>query len=70
MRNNRLKQIRDQRLVEKFHELYNLKRIRIDDVLKELSEKHFYLDEDYIYARIFYCKNNTDYYNELLTKKK
>lgn len=66
MRNPELKKTRDKKLVEKFHELYDLKRKRMDDVLKELSEVYFFLDEKYIYSRIFYCKDNCDYYNELL----
>lgn len=57
---------RDRRMVQKFFELYDVKRKRMDDVLKELSEEHFYLDAQYIYARIFYCDENNAYYNELL----
>ena len=67
MRNPHLKQKRDRRLVKMFYELYDVKRKRMDDVLVELSEDHFYLDTDYIYSRIFYCKENHDYYNELLS---
>lgn len=69
MRNSELKKKRDKRMVEKFHELYDLKRNRMDDVLKELSEKHFFLDSQYIYSRIFYCKENMDYYNKLLSRR-
>lgn len=69
MRNSELKKIRDRRIVEKFHELYDMKRNRMDDVLKDLSEKYFFLDPTYIYARIFYCAENCKYYNELLNKK-
>lgn len=54
-------------MVEKFHELYDIKRNRIDDVLIELSEDWFFLDKDYIYSRIFYCKENCAYYNQLLS---
>lgn len=70
MRSAVLKQKRDRRLVEMFYELYDLKRKRMDDVLKELSENHFFLDADYIYSRIFYCKENHEYYNELLNSNK
>ena len=49
-----------------FHELYDVKRKRMDDVLRELSEEHFFLDTNYIYARIFYDEENYSYYNELL----
>ena len=69
MRNSELKRTRDKRIVEKFHELYDIKRNRMDDVLKELSEIHFFLDPTYIYSRIFYCKENYEYYNELLNKR-
>jgi hypothetical protein len=57
-------------LVKKFHELYDVKRKRMDDVLFELSEDHFFIDTDYIYSRIFYCKENHEYYNELLNSNK
>ena len=41
----------------------------MDDVLKIMSEQHFYLDTNYIYARIFYDTDNHEYYNNLLEKK-
>lgn len=69
MRNNDLKKKRDKRIVEKFYELYDIKRLRMDDVLNELSENHFFLDTNYIYSLIFYTKENLDYYNELLVVK-
>lgn len=69
MRGKELIQMRDRAIVEKFHDLYDVKRRRIDDVLKELSEKYFYLDPNYIYARIFYNKENNEYYNQLNERK-
>lgn len=69
MRGKELIQMRDRAIVEKFHDLYDVRRRRIDDVLKELSEKHFYLDPNYIYARIFYNKENNEYYNQLNERK-
>lgn len=70
MRRTELIKIRDRRMVEKFYELHDVNRKRIDDVLKELSEQHFYLDQNYIYSRIFYCKSNNDYYSDLLSAKR
>lgn len=61
---------RNRRLVHKFYELYDVKRNRIDDVLKELEEEHFFLEQDYIYSLIFYDKSNYEYYNQLLSKSK
>ncbi|MGQ1889120.1 hypothetical protein ACT29H_01630 [Thermophagus sp. OGC60D27] len=61
---------RNRRLVHKFYELYGVKRNRIDDVLKELEEEYFFLDQDYIYSLIFYDKINYEYYNQLLSKSK
>lgn len=69
MRDKTLIQKRDKAIVDKFHELYDVKRKRIDDVLKELSENYFYLDCNYIYARIFYNKENNEYYNSLVERK-
>ncbi|MCT4586667.1 MAG: hypothetical protein N4A71_02480 [Carboxylicivirga sp.] len=69
MRNPELKKARDKKIVEKFHELFDIKRMRMDDVLEELSEKHFFLDTKYIYSQIFYNKENYKYYNELTSEK-
>jgi len=66
MRNLELIKKRDRRMVEMFHQLYDVKRKRMDDVLTELSEDHFYLDKQYIYNKIFYDKENLDYYNEMM----
>ena len=66
MRRTELKEKRNKQLVKKFHELYNVKRLRMDDVLKELSEKHFFLHEATIYAIIFYDKKYNEYYNKLI----
>jgi hypothetical protein len=70
LRNQELKKARDKKIVEKFHELFDIKRMRMDDVLAELSEKYFFLDTKYIYSQIFYNKENYNYYNELTSKKK
>jgi hypothetical protein len=69
MRRKELKEKRDREIVKKFYELYDKKRMRMDDVLKELSEKHFFLDTNYIYSIIFYNKENNDYYNHLIENK-
>lgn len=60
---------RDKAIVEKFHELYDIKRMRMDDVLDKLSNELFYLDANYIYARIFYDKQNSAYYDSLVASK-
>jgi len=69
MRGTDLIKKRDRAIVNRFHDLYDVKRKRMDDVLLELSENHFYLDKNYIYARIFYNKENYEYYNSLIEKK-
>ncbi|MEI8087204.1 MAG: hypothetical protein WCG93_13420 [Paludibacter sp.] len=69
MRSKELLKKRDHDIVCKFHELYDLKRMRMDDVLKIMSEQHFYLDTNYIYACIFYNTDNNEHYNSLLEKK-
>ena len=68
MRGKELIKKRDKAIVDKFYELYDVKRRRLDDVLIELSEKHFYLDSNYIYTRIFYNDDNKEYYNSLNEK--
>lgn len=41
MRNVELTKTRDRKMVEMFHNLYDVKRIRLDDVLRQLSERVF-----------------------------
>lgn len=65
MRNSELTTVRDKKMVEMFHQLYNVQRIRLDDVLEQLSTQVFFLSSDYIYKRIFYHKENLQYYDSL-----
>lgn len=65
MRNVELTTARDKKMVEMFHQLYNVQRIRLDDVLEQLSTQVFFLSADYIYKRIFYHKDNLQYYDSL-----
>ena len=65
MRNVELTKTRDRKMVEMFHNLYDVKRIRLDDVLRQLSERVFFLSTDYIYKRIFYNVDNLAYYEQL-----
>lgn len=66
MRKSDLTIARDKRMVELFHQLYNVQRIRLDDVLHQLSSEVFFLSADYIYKRIFYHKENLQYYDSLV----
>lgn len=65
MRNSELTKIRDRKMVEMFYDLYDVKRVRLDDVLEHLSKKVFFLSTDYIYKRIFYNTSNFSYYEEI-----
>lgn len=65
MRNSDLTAVRDKKMVELFHQLYDVQRIRLDDVLQKLSSEVFFLSSDYIYKRIFYHKDNLLYYDQL-----
>lgn len=66
MRNTDLKNKRDKRIVETFYKLYDVQRLRMDDVLHTLSEDIFFLSVDYIYNIIFYTKENKEYYDQLV----
>lgn len=70
MRNREMTKIRDRKMVEKFHQLYDIKRIRLEDVLSRMSQEFFFLDENYIYKRIFYIPENLSYYERLKDGKK
>lgn len=70
MRRKELIQKRDRAIVTQFHQLYDLKRMRMDDVLKQLSEEQFYLDPEYIYSLVFYKKENNNYYNQLVDESR
>jgi len=61
---------RNELIVRKFYELYDIKRMRMDDVLAELEEKYFFLDQNYIYSIIFYNKRYNDLYSDMLQNKK
>ena len=58
---------RDVKLVETFYQLYDVKRLRIDDVLKELSNK-FFITENTVFRIIFRNKENQAYYDMIKTK--
>lgn len=64
-----LRLLRDKRMVEKFHELYDIKRMRIEDVLSDLEQKYFFIDKTHIYNLIFRNNINNLYYDSLLKKQ-
>lgn len=64
MRNPELTRKRDYKMVENFYQLYDEKRIRLDDVLCLIGDK-FFLSADYVYKRIFYNRDNIRYYERL-----
>ncbi|MDR3704293.1 MAG: hypothetical protein P4L28_00080 [Paludibacteraceae bacterium] len=68
MRKKELIEKRDRAIVTQFHLMYDVKRMRMDDVLKQLSEEQFYLDPEYIYSLVFYKKENNEFYNRLVDK--
>jgi len=70
MRNPEMTKMRDRKLVEKFYQLYDVKRIRLEDVLFWMSHEIFFLDTNYIYKRIFYIPDNLSYYERLKEGKK
>lgn len=70
MRNTDLTKIRDRKMIETFYLLYDKKRIRLEDVLVRMSRELFFLDENYIYKRIFYISENLAYYERLKDGKK
>lgn len=70
MRNPEMTKIRDRKMVETFYLLYDKKRIRLEDVLLRMSHDLFFLDQNYIYKRIFYISENLSYYEQLKEGKK
>lgn len=58
---------RDLKLVETFYQLYDVKRLRIDDVLKELSNK-FFITENTVFRIIFRNKENQAYYDMIKSR--
>lgn len=65
MRNPEMTKIRDRKMVETFYHLYDKKRIRLEDVLLRMSHDLFFLDQNYIYKRIFYISENLSYYEQI-----
>lgn len=70
MRNPEMTKQRDKKMVEMFYHMYDVKRVRLEDVLSHMSRKVFYLDTTYIYKRIFYISTNLAYYELLKNSKK
>lgn len=70
MRNPEMTKIRDRKMIETFYHLYDVKRIRLEDVLLRMSHELFFLDQNYIYKRIFYISENQLYYEQLKEGKK
>lgn len=64
---NQYKQ-RDEKLVSEFYQLYNIRRMTLNDTLAKLSNQ-FRLGSSYIYQRVFDVKENADFYNQLSTYK-
>lgn len=64
---NQYKQ-RDEKLVSEFYQLYNIRRMTLNDTLTRLSNQ-FRLGSSYIYQRVFDVKENADFYNQLATYK-
>ncbi len=60
--------IRDKRLIEVYHYLSDIQRMRSDDVLHIMEQELFFVDAKYIYKVIFYNKQNQSYYEQLLAK--
>lgn len=69
MRQKELLLNRDIAIVHKFYELYDVKRMRMDDVLDVMSKQYFFLNTNYIYSLIFYNKKNNDLYSSLVESK-
>ena len=61
---------RDRKMVEEFYKLYEVKRLRMDDVLNKLSEELFFLNPAYIYKRIFSVQENRAYLDMLIRDQK
>ena len=70
MRNPEMTKQRDRKMVETFYHLYDVKRVRLEDVLSHMSGNIFFLDTNYIYKRIFYLPDNLAYYERLKDGKK
>lgn len=64
MRDSKLVKKRDEKLVKEFYRLYDVERLRLEDVLDKLSDI-FFLDPTYLYNRIFYNAENKELYYSL-----
>ena len=61
-----LRKIRDKKLVEVYHKLSDIERMKSEDALMMMEQKIFFIDARRIYALIFYDKDNHAYYEQLL----
>jgi len=58
--------MRDKRMVEVYHQLSDIKRMKSEDVLRVMEQEIFFIDAKHIYKTIFYNKDNQAYYDRLL----
>ncbi|MPM08721.1 hypothetical protein SDC9_55035 [bioreactor metagenome] len=62
-----LRPLRDKKIVEVFHKLSDIDRMKLEDALLVMEQEIFFIDAKYIYAIIFYDKTNRAYYDTLLS---
>ena len=61
-----LRKLRDKKIVEVFHQLSDVERMKIDDAYALMEQEIFFIDASYIHKLIFYIKENQEYYQKLL----
>ncbi len=62
-----LRKLRDKKIVEVFHQLSDIERMKMDDAYILMEKEIFFIDAGYIHKIIFYNKDNQDYYQKLLS---
>ena len=62
-----LRKLRDKKIVEVFHQLSDIERMKIDDAYTLMEQEIFFIDSSYIHKLIFYNKENKEYYQKLLS---
>ncbi len=61
-RNKKLIELRNKKLIQRYHYWYDIKRLRPDDVIRKLSEQEFFLSTQTIERIIL---ENRDYLERL-----
>jgi len=64
-RDKKLISARNRKLLQRYHQLTEVERLRFDDTIKKLSEEEFFISESVVIDIIRKYYKKEDYYSEI-----